>query len=426
MFTIKDFGIKIKRSTLLNGSSVLLFQKKGMPIYTEIRLASGSRFDPPGKEGLAHFVEHMLVAGSKKFPSKDTMAIYIEQLGGVFGASVGPDSIGIAVEVAGKEDYSKSVLLLREMLTESLFDDKVIKTERKSIFREIGDKISNPSKYIWDLHAELFYQDTEVGKSNLGSKDSVRSISRKNLYTHYQNMIVSGRATTVVCGDIELEQVVKELETNLPLRISKKYNFGEILPVTRNKHILIYQYPNQEQVHMLIGFRTSGIKNHKTIPLSILSTIFGKGRASVLKKRLRYEKGLVYGAQTYTMNLSDAGTWTVKTSTSKEKLQEVMDIITEEFSRIASGGITDEELQFAKNKMTRSSRRQMQTAASWVKRHIRRELAGNSMLLPEYLNAINDVGKEDISQVGKEYFKPNSWYLAMCGDVDEASVKVNF
>jgi len=426
MYTFKDFGISAKNSTLSNGVPVLLLQKTGMPIRIEIRFASGSRFDPPDKVGLSHFVEHMIVAGSKKFPSKDKLAIHIEQLGGIFGASTSADDMSIKVEVVGKEDFKEGVSLLREMLTKSLFDNKTVETEKGSIFKEIGDKVSNPSRYIWDLYPELFYQGTDAGKSNLGSLKSVKEISKRDLLDFYENMLVSGRAAIVISGDIKLDDVINQLESGLPLRNSEKYHFEKELPVIRGKSVLIRNYPKQNQVHLLLGFRTTGIKDTDVVPLDILSNIFGGGRASVLTKRLRYEKGLVYGVNTLSHNLSNAGTWTVKTSTSKDNLQEVVDIITKEFKRIATGGVTEEELKFAKNNITKSSRRRMQTSGAWVSRHIKNVLVENPVQFPDYLNAVVSTEKSDLSRVGKKYFLPNSWYLAMCGDVDKKSVVVNY
>ncbi len=426
MFTFKDFDVNVEESILSNGIPILLFQKNGMPIHMEIRFASGGRFVPKGKEGLSHFVEHMIVAGSKKFPTKDKMAAHIEQLGGIFGASITTDAMSVRVEVAGKEDIKEGTFLIREMLTESLFDNKTIETERGSILNEIRDKVSNPSRYVWDLYSKLFFQDTDAGRSNLGSTKSVESISREDLYSFYDNMLVSGRAVIVVSGDIGLDQVVNELESGLTLRASEKYRFEEALPVIRDKSIMAHNYPKQDQVHLVIGFRTAGIKDLDTVPLDLLSTIFGGGRASVLKRKLRYEKGLVYSVGTSSYNFSNAGAWSVKTSTSRDKLQEVVNIITDEFARIASGGVTREELEFAKDKVAKSSRRRMQTSASWVRRHVHNELVGNPMRLPEYLNSISSIKKSDLSRVGKSYFKPGLWYLAMCGDVNETSVVVNY
>ena len=68
----------------------------------------------------------------------------------------------------------------------------------------------------------------------------------------------------------------------------------------------------------------------------------------------------------------------------------------------------------------------MQTSASWVNRHIFNELVKNPVRLPDYLNTVVSTTKSDLSRVGKKYFKPGLWYLAMCGDVDENIVKVNY
>ncbi len=426
MFTFKDFGIKIEEATLKNGVPLLLLQKKGAPIHMEIKFASGSRFDPGGKEGLAHFVEHMITAGSKEFPSKDKLAVFIEQLGGIFGANTASDSITLRLEIAGKEDFAGAVLLAREMLTESLFQKKTVETERGAILKEIGDWASNPSKYVWELYSELFFQGTDVGRSNLGNTDSVSSISKEDLYSYYQDMLTSGRAVIAICGDIELDQVVAELEDGLPIPTSNKYIFEQALPVVRENSIKTHNYPKQEQVHLVVGFRTTSTKSLDEIPLNLLSTIFGGGRAAVLTKRLRYERGLVYGVGTSSQNFSNGGAWSVKTSTSKDKVQEVLDIICEEFARIAIGEVSNDELEFAKDKIIKSSRRQMQTSASWVHRHAYDLLVGNDMYFPEYLNAIAEAKVEDLVRVGKKYFKPGLWYLAVCGDVDESSIKVNF
>ena len=426
MYTFKDFNVNAKKSVLTNGVPVLLLQRNGMPIHMEIRFASGARFDPKGKDGLSHFVEHMVVAGSKRFPSKDRLATHIEQLGGIFSAWTSTDDMFIRVEVVSKDDFTEGVSVLREMLTESLFDDKTIETERGSILKEIGDNISNPSRYVWSLYSELFYQDTDAGKAVIGNAKSVEEISEKDLVDFYENMLTSGRASIVVSGDIELNEVISELESGLPLRNSKKFHFEETIPVLRNKNVLVQNYLKQNQVHLVLGFRTVGIGDEDTTPLDILSVICGGSRASSLQKRLRYEKGLVYGVGAISTNFSNCGSWEVKTSTSKDKLQEVVDIITEEFKRIAAGEITEKELKFAKDSYTKSSRRRMQTSAAWVARHIKNVLVENPMQFPDYLNAVLSVEKSDLSRVGKKYFKPDSWYLAMCGDVDEKSVIVNY
>ena len=66
---LEDFGVERQETILSNGVKLILFNRKGMPVNIRVSFLAGSRFDQIGKEGSAHFLEHMLVAGTKNFPT---------------------------------------------------------------------------------------------------------------------------------------------------------------------------------------------------------------------------------------------------------------------------------------------------------------------------------------------------------------------
>ncbi len=84
MFTLEDFNVKRETFNLSSGTHVVLFNRPKMPVHILVTFIAGSRFDPEGKEGLAHFMEHMLLAGTKTYTTKDIMAGFIEDLGGFY------------------------------------------------------------------------------------------------------------------------------------------------------------------------------------------------------------------------------------------------------------------------------------------------------------------------------------------------------
>lgn len=130
-----------------------------MPVFARATFLSGSRFDHPGKEGTSHFLEHMIVAGTKRFPSKDKLAAYIEQFGGGFSAFTGADSVSVNVAVGDPADLEKAFEVMHEILTESTFESSTVETERGSILRELGDKKSNPSEMVWEVYRKLFFRE---------------------------------------------------------------------------------------------------------------------------------------------------------------------------------------------------------------------------------------------------------------------------
>ena len=394
----------------------------------EVLFLSGSQFDPIGKEGVSHFTEHMTVAGTKRFPTKDTLAIFVENLGGGFGASTGLSIFSISISIVDSEDLTQAVELLNEMLNESLFEPKTIETERGSILRELSSKESDPGKYLWELSRSLYYQDTDCARSTLGSKETIESITRDDLTKFYNDMLTTGRAVIVVSGGIDIDSVVSVLESTLTIRQSKKYRSFELLPTTRKIAVLIKEYTTNDLIHIDFGFRVCNRYHEDAIPMIFLGQILGGGRASRLTKLLRYEKGYVYGVSARYGGSPNAGIFDVNTKVSKKNLQEVFNIITEELSKLVEGGVSEEELEFVKNRSIKSKKGTMQTSASWVSFHAYDELyeSDKKTTLPEYLAKVNVLTTDDIKRVSKKYLNKDSWYLAMCGDTKDNEVSINY
>jgi len=427
MVKLKDFGVTRESGLLENGSRLTVFRKSSSPIFTRFAFLSGGRFDPVGKEGLAHFMEHMLTAGTKTFPSKDKLAEYLENFGGEFGASTDNEAVYLNIEVADKIDFGVVAEIANEMINDSLFLKKTVETERGSIHSEINDWKSNPSRYIGELWRKLFFQKTDMGRFVLGTHKTLDKITSNDLTGFASNRLVSSNLAVIVSGDVTFTEAKKIIEKHLYVKktsVNKKRN---TLPVYRDKNILI-EKNEEKQVHYILGFRTVSEFDYDYEILSLISTILGGSRASILNKKLRYEKGLVYSVYTDNKGLSDAGSFFVKTSTSKKDLNETISIILNEFNKVKSRGFSKKKLEFAKNKIWKSKKRTMQTSGSWVNFHTLGELINPEeyLKLDDYVNKILKIRNSDIIEVANKYFKKNSWYLAAVGNIEENDVKINF
>lgn len=96
---LKDFGVKREERTLKNGCRVVLYEKKNSPLDVSVKFQAGARFDPVGKEGLAHFTEHMMAAGSESFKSKDLISMFLERYGGGFGLSTSNSFLSVNANI---------------------------------------------------------------------------------------------------------------------------------------------------------------------------------------------------------------------------------------------------------------------------------------------------------------------------------------
>lgn len=427
MFTLADLGAQFRHTTLSNGTRVVVFERPGMPVYLRACFLSGSRFDDGDQQGTAHFLEHMLVAGTKRFPSKDKLAAYIEQYGGVFGATTSSDALNINVGIGDPADAEKAFEVLHEMLFESLFDEKALETERGSVLGELRDRLSNPGMMVWDVASRLIFQGTVLAQSTVGLRQAIEAMTKDQVVAFFRKNLTAERMLLVVSGGITLETVVAHTERLLAMPASSsKPDMSKSLPVIRAHAIDIERYVGKEQVHLVLGFRTVPAHHPDTFALDIIAQVLGGGRASVLNRELRYQRGLTYSVGAWQRDFADAGMWAIKTSVAKEKVQEVLDVITTVISRVRDQGLTEEEVQFAKSKIMKSQRMELQTSASWVDFHAYQQLlSSESWTLVEYLRGISLVTPEDTKVIAKKYLSPDKGYLALCGDISEDTVRVH-
>ncbi|MFZ2664115.1 MAG: pitrilysin family protein, partial [Patescibacteria group bacterium] len=372
MYSLKDFGVTRETGELDDGSKVFLYRKPKMPLSTLVIFNAGSRHDYSGKDGLAHFSEHMLFKGTEKFKNEIEVSLLVEGIGGLVNAFTWQDGLGISADVGLVKDYPKVVDFIYELVKKSLFKEEKMEMERHTILSEMSDSLSNQSVYIYHLLQNNLYQGTILGRDIIGTAKSLKSISREDLYGFYTKNISSQKMKIIVAGDISVEELV-DLYNKKFLGTKTQSGTKEIqsdLDIVRKKPVMIKVYEGSEHLYLGFGFRTCPFISRDTDVLTVIKSIISDGFSSSLYKKLRVDNGLVYFVDVTEDNFSDSGSFSVVTTTSKDKLQKVLDIITEEFNRLCSLGVTKEELKLAKDKIIKSKLRQMQQSNSWVEFHL--------------------------------------------------------
>lgn len=424
-YQLSEFGVSFSKSRLDNGVNVFLFNKIGMPICMSVSFFAGSRFD--SIPGIAHFLEHMLVAGTKKFPSKDKLAEPLERVGGSFSASTSLDYLRLNVTVSKKEDLSVGLEILQEMSQNSLFNDKTIENERGSILSEIGENEEDPYRILNDIYYHAIFNDTALENCVIGNKDSVNKILKQNLLKYKDTFLNTGRMSVLVSGDITMNECLSLLTKYLnDHKIEKRFNIPRKADINREDYLTYVPFKDNKQVYAKIGFRTIGINENdrEIFSLDLIAVILGKGRASRLVKELRYKRGLLYSINAGHYNYPDAGLFSISTSFEHGKLENILKIIINELEKIAQDGISEYEFEFAKSATVKSVFNNMQTSWSWINAH-EDEMVFNPELartVEYFMNEINSLTLEEVNVVARKYLHKDNFYLALCGTDKEPSI----
>lgn len=423
MKKLKKYNINYFTGKIGKRAQYHLFQRLGQPIFIKASFAAGSRFDT--KPGIAHFLEHMLLAGSKNYPNKRLLVTPLENIGSSIGASTNTDFINISLELAERKDLPIALSILDEVINKPLFEDKTVETERGSILTEIKMRYHNRAIHVLDIADKLVYQGTPCGNTVIGSEESVNSINKNDLVSFYKKVFKSSAINWSISGDIEEKDIIEALDKLHNPQKTLKNTFTSRLPLIREDTVALEIFED-EKVDLYFGFRTDLAEFSDIINLNLIFSYLAQGRGCKLQEELRYKQGLIYGCGGENFTSFDRGDWYIITACSAENTQKVIDIILKEITLIKEIGISEEELQLVKNKLIKGNIIKLQTARSWAEMASKASFMSfpEDFLVDNYEKMIGNVSIKSIINTAKKYFSNKNWYLAMCGPQSLEKIKV--
>lgn len=411
-----------KKTTLKNGLRVITMPMKGTQTSTVlVMVGTGSKYEHREISGISHFLEHLFFKGTKKRPSKLIIAGDLEKMGADYNAFTSKEYTGFYVRAASFQ-LDKSMDIVSDMLKNSLFPADEIEKERNVILEEIKMIKDDPPRYVADLFEILLYGDTPAGWDLGGTPESVSKITREQIISYFNSQYAVKNIIITVAGAIDSKNILEKI---------KKYfgKFGDGEPMKKESvkefqekpEILIYP-KETEQTHISLGVRGYDITHPDKYALSLLSVILGGGMSSRLFSSVREKYGLGYyiysGAEFYT----DSGYFTTQAGIDSKNLTKTIQLILEEYHKIAEEEVGKKELQKVKDYIKGRTLIGLESSSSMASFLADQEvLEGKVVTYEEKLKKIDAVTTKDIQRVAKNIFKTNNINLAIVGQGGDKS-----
>lgn len=218
--------------TLDNKMKVLLVSDaKAEKSAASLNVYVGSFQNPIEREGLAHFLEHMLFLGTEKYPEAGEYQAYISEHGGQHNAYTSLEQTNYFFNVDSA--YLLDTLdRFAQFFVAPRFDAKYVDRERHAVDSEYQLKIKDDSRREWDVLSELLNSKHPLAKFSVGNlqtlvNDEERPI-RPDLLAFYQRYYSANLMTLVVLGNESLDQ----LEAAVKTRFSAVVNRNTVVEVS--------------------------------------------------------------------------------------------------------------------------------------------------------------------------------------------------
>ena len=322
--------------------------------YCALSIRCGTRDEEGFHSGIAHFVEHTIFKGTAR-RSAAVINNYLDKLGGELNAFTTKEEIVLHATVL-KEDLSKAAALLFELATDPIFPDHEINTEKGVVIDEIQSYKDTPSEDIYDKFEELLFKGHPLSGNILGTKASVRKITRDELLRFVKEKFVPGRMAFSIVADLD-EKVMEKTVLKLAGRFFPAYT-PDMLPETRGiapsaePFEMTLNKRNHQANCVIGGLAPSLYQDRERLATVLLCNILGgPANNSILNSILREKNGWVYGVECGYTQYADTGIVAISLGCDKNNLEKCIKAIDKELNRLQEELMSERRLKAAKKQL---------------------------------------------------------------------------
>jgi predicted Zn-dependent peptidase len=335
-------GVEVSR--LSNGLTVAT---ETLPQVESVALGvwvkSGARNEREDEHGMAHLLEHMAFKGTNK-RSAWKIASDIEDVGGEINAATSVETTSFYARVL-RDDVPLAVDILSDILTDSKFDEHELEREQHVILQEIGAAHDTPDDIVFDRFTETAFRHQTIGRSILGTPETVKSFTSKQLHDFMERQYGAERMVVVAAGAIKHDEFVREVERHLG---SFRAKAESALP--QYAHYVGGDYRENRDLmdaQIILGFEGRAYHVRDFYASQVLSMILGGGMSSRLFQEVREKRGLCYSVYAFHWGFSDTGIFGIHAATGQSDIAELVPVIVNEL-QTAGDAILQEELNRAR------------------------------------------------------------------------------
>jgi zinc protease len=366
----------VSHFSLANGLEVVVVPDRRAPVVTHMLWYKvGAADEPPGKSGIAHFLEHLMFKGTAKNPAGRFSQV-VASIGGQENAFTANDYTGYYQRVS-REHLKTLMEFEADRMTGLVLSDEAVSPELKVVLEEQNQRVANnPRAQLAEQVEAALYLNHPYGKPVIGWRHEIEQLSREDAIAFYKRFYTPNNAVLVVAGDVTAEEV----------KTLAQATYGKVEPVAKieprrrpqeppqvaSRHVTLadarVQQPSLQRYYLAPSAATA--RPGEAEALEVLAFILGSGNTSRLYRKLVSETEVAVGAGGwYNSTALDATHFNVygspKPNVTLPQLEQAIDAVIDD---LIANGVTADEVERAKYRLiadTIYAQDSQQTMARW-------------------------------------------------------------
>ena len=427
---VKVAPLDIKERTLSNGLRVVTHRDTSNPtVSIHVWYDVGGKNDPPGRSGFAHMFEHMMFKATKHMPD-EKMDRLTEDVGGFNNASTWPDYTNY-YEVVPSNHLETILWAEADRMVNLNVDEKNFASEREVVKEEYRQGILAPpyGKLFWLLD-DITFQKHPYRRGVIGNLEELSAATRADAEKFYRDFYRPDNAVLIVVGDFEQKELdgwIDKYFGSIPKPSGSIPRVTVVEPEWTTERRFQETGPRVPFPATAIVYRAPRTSSPDIPALRLAASILSGGESSRLYQTL--VRNLKISQQAFVdleLNTEGGRISFIAIGSQDGTSENLEKALLTELKKIQDSGVTEMELEKAKNQLIADAIRSRETndgKAIAMERAVAYQ--GDPKAVNREVDQLQAVSAADIQRVMKKYFKDNNRVVIHYNQAKQTEVKSN-
>ncbi len=276
---------------LNNGLRALLIQDPSAQKSAAALAVNVGHFDDPeNREGLAHYLEHMLFLGTEKYPKIGEFQSFVSQHGGHNNAWTGTEHSCFFFDIS-PNNFEEALDHFSQFFIAPLFNEEALDKERQAVDSEYRLKLKDDMRRIYQVHKEVINQAHPFAKFSVGNRDTLEDRNNQSIREEVLEFYRQNYSADLMTLAIIDPQDLDTLETLINDKFGTVANqelAGKFLSVPfsseKESGLLVQIRPEKDTRKLIVSFDLPNMDEYYSIkPLSYFAHLLGyEGEGSLM------------------------------------------------------------------------------------------------------------------------------------------------
>jgi predicted Zn-dependent peptidase len=414
---------EVVQFTLPNGLKVMVVEDHQLPLVAgRLMLRAGSVFDPADKAGLAGVAMEVLRTGGTVKMTGDELDAFLENRAASIEAGPGGEFVTVSFNCLS-ENFGEVFPLFGQVIQAPGFREDKLTLAKDQTKSGISRRNDEPQSIAFREFSRIL-----LGKDNpyarIEEYATIDAITRDDLAAFHKAFFMPENGILALWGDLDAKAVKKSVK-----EVFGSWNKGAAkppaypaVPDVGEPGVYFSDKSDLNQGYIVLGHRGIRMDNPDYFAVEVMNKIFGtEGFSSRLMQHIRTEKGLTYGIfGGIEADFTHDGTTTIYTFTKSGSVVEAVQAIRDEVKALMEKGVTQEELDRAKDGYLNKFVFNFDSVGQIVRRmqyYTFYNFPQDFILKTKA--AIEKVTVADVNRVAKQYWHPDKFVTYVVGNSTE-------